>query len=692
MRVFVPVILLYEFSSVGPEEFLFSMESQGLKLEREKQSPTLAPPLEKAELAQFTFIRSRIDFAKQQRDQRLREFNGLDFMSDDQTNRDARNSYIRPKLNDDEVRISSGTLEKKIMSIVNEVLNLNMQPEIQVFDENDKQVQELGDVFQNLVKRTNQQEDDDDLKFPMLWDLATRRILFVEEYQEEKECIDKRKKKYNLETGEVEFETKSYKKSRPKKRPIDPRSILLGDMSIPNHRYNDQPFIVKYDRMHWRTAHEIYGKFKNWKFVKPGAPLLDGSWFNGSFDWRLYSNLSEEEVEILYYYSYPDDEYQIIINGVPMLASNTPLPWEYEGYSIQAFVFREMENNLAYGQLFTVNAKVLANIQDEMLRLIIRKWRQSVEPSLIIKGKKVLSRDIWNPGAMARGIAKDDVQKLMDSNGITQSEMATLDMISNKIEEEVGVSKLFQGMTDKRMTATQTLEQMKQAIKAIGVLVLSWMKVIRVMTYLRIYNIIENNTDTQDVEYENGEVKKVFKSFTVQDVKLDDQTNGSMMIDFSDTDLTPEEEEQLNNYEEEEAKKGNYVRYKRINVDKLRQFRLHWFVSVAPQEKESTALQKIMFTDQLNQASAISKLTGRRLAGETAVNNFERIWKAKNFFEKAPAQPIQIGPDGQPIENTMPPEMAEAASGMSTTGSEMEAPVSAAAKRPSVNSLTAGTI
>jgi hypothetical protein len=664
--------------------------SNGLKIQSEmKEAKAISLVLKKEEQDQLSFIVGRIDFAKSQREMPLHEFNGLDFLTDDQYNRDIRNSFIRPKLNDDEVRINTGTVEKKMMSVVNEILNLNMQPEIQVFDENDKMIQELGEVFTNLVKRTNEQEDEDDLMFPMLWDLATRRIMFCEEYQEEKEVVDKRKKKYDLEKGEIEFETKTYKVSRPRKRIIDSRSILLGDMSLANHLHNQQPFLVKYDRKHRREAWGIYHNFKNWQYVKAGGPALDNTWFGGQFDWRMYSILADEEVEIITYYSYPDDEYQIIINGVPMLPPSTPLSWEYEGYSIQAFVSREMEQNLAYGQLFTINAKVLAGVSDEMLRLIIRKWRQSIEPPTVVKGKKVLSRDIWNPGASASGISKDDIQKLIDNPGVTQSEMNTFNMITDKIETEIGVSKLFQGMTDKKMTATQALEQMKQAIKAIGVLVLSWAKVIRVMTYLRIYNIIENNTDPVDVRYENGEVEKIYKFFTIDKTKLDNDTTGSMMIEFSNNDLTPEEENKIYNYEEEEAKRGNFVRYKRINVDKLRQFRLHWFVTVMPQEKESTALQKILFTDQLNQAVGIMNITGRKIKSDTLINDYERIWKKRNMFEQAPVQPQQMSMESVQKGSEAPPEVVEASKGgMENTpmAGQMEEVVSGSIKRPSVNS------
>ncbi len=680
------------------------MESQGVKIEKQKNEVKQPLALSDSERAQLALIRSKIENAKLQRDQKFRVFSGLDFLTDDQANLDSRNSYIRPKKNDDEVRINTGTVEKKMMTVCNEILALNMQSEVQVYDENDKVIRDLGTAFQYVLKRSKQQEADDDLQFQMIWELATRRALMMEEYYEEKVVTDKRKKKYDLEKGEVEFETKEWRICRPRKRIIDPRSVLLGDISISASRDDDQPFKVLYDRMSWEQARTIFGKFKNFvTYVRPGPTAMDGSWFQGQFDWRLYNNIKSDECEILYYKSFPDDEFQIIINGVPMLPVNCPLDYEHEGYRLKTFVFRELEH-LAYGQLFTINAKVLAGVHDEMLRLIVRHWRKYIEKTVVHKGKKVLSRDIFNTGAMISGMNPEDIKILDDKDtGLSASEIEGFNLISQKIEEEIGVGKLMQGMETKKMTATQTLEQMKQAIKAIGPLVYSWMRVVRVMDELRIFNIIENSTDPLYTEYQDGEIKKIYRNFTVSDVKLDKNITGSMVVQFTDQDPTPELLQAIRDYEKSQERQGNHIRYMLINVEKLRQWRLHWYLTVSSQERESTALQKITFTDELNQAAIISQMTGRRILGDTVVNTFERLYKTKNFFEKAPDQAALLAQKAQMMKDagmdisgeinnrisSISPQTSEISTmGQSPMGGEMEAALAAGAKRPSINSAT----
>jgi len=668
-------------------------ESNGQQIEKDfKETPQQPQPLSFDEQNQLTFIVNRANKSKIQLEQKIHELNGLDFLTDDQYNRDIRNSFIRPKKNDQEVRINTGTVEKKMITVVNEILSLNLTPEVNTFDEQNKPLQELGNTFTHLISKTETQVNDEDIDFAALWDLATRRMMMFEEYQEEKEVVDKRKIKYDLEKGEIEFKTKKYKVSRPRRRLRDPRSVLLGDYRIPNHNYDDQPYIIVYDRMHWRRAFSIYGNYKKWQYVKAGMPLDGVGWFGGLFNWRLFPGLSDDEVEVIFYYSYPDDEFQIIINGVPMLAPSTPLPWEHEGYRIKAFVYREMEQDLAFGQLFTINSRVLAGVSDEMLRLIVRKWQQAIEPPTATKGKKVLSRDIWNAGANVSGIGKDEIQKLIDNPGVTASEMSTFEMISNKLEAEIGVSKLFQGLTDRKLTASQAMDQMKQAIKSIGLLVLSWNKVKRDMAYLRIYNIIENNTEPVDVTFEDGELKKIYRFYSIDKAQLEDNLIGTMAIQFADKDLTDEEVAKLKEYEDSEEKKGNIIRFKQINVLKLREFRLNWFVSVIPKEKESSALQKIMFTDEINQAKAISDITGIRLNAATIISDYERIHKKKNVFEKIPSQaPVGQG-EGMVDPSNIPIGAAEAAGSagpeMGGMNDQVIAKLSNSIKREGVNSAT----
>lgn len=652
----------------------------------------LAKQMSAEEQISYSFYIRQCDKAREQRDDRRRELNNVTFLTDDQTNRDNRNSYIRPKKNDNEVRLNTGTVEKKCLTVVNEILSYNFQSEVVAYDQEDREVVETGDCFADVVRRTNEQENDDDLKFPSLWDLTTRRIMFMEEYWEEKNVVDKRKKKYDLENGVVEFDKQEFRMSRPRKRLIDPRTIYAGDVSIPVHRWDDQPFIVKYDCKSYREAKTIFGNYKNWKYVQPGKGTME--WYGGEFIWRFDSSgIDDDSVEIIYYYSFPDDEWQILMNGVMMLNPGTPLPWEYEGYSIKAFVFREMEQNYLYGQLFTVNAKVWAGLKDEMLRLIVRKWRQLVDPPSGVAANKVLSKDVWDPGTRVSGLKPEDVFPLIKDNQFSAGEQLIYQQVSSQVDSEVGVTDLFQGQGDKKLTATQATEQLKQAIKSIGLLVDAWRRVVRDMTYLRIYNVIENGVDPLDVKLVQGKAQKIYRSFTIKDTELENGLTGTKVVQFvDDHNMTPEDEDlridAMDKAEEELERAGKNVRFKDIKSTKLRAVRLNWFVNVLPKEKDSTALQKTMFKEELNDAIVVSKIAGRPIKGSTVVEKYERVWKSKNMFEEAPPQ--QMAAMGAPAEGEEGSEdiKSKASAMASKVGAEMQQSMGQPAQSPSVNTLS----
>ncbi len=75
-----------------------------------------------------------------------------------------------------------------------------------------------------------------------------------------------------------------------------------------------------------------------------------------------------------------------------------------------------------------------------------------------------------------------------------------------------------------------------------------------------------------------------------------------------------------------------------------------WYVVVNAEDREGTALDKVLFQDQLTQAAGISQLTGQPLNPDTVTREFERRWKARNFFQKKAPQIEQDQPDNVKAE------------------------------------------
>jgi len=586
----------------------------------------------------FKFYIDRIKKAKEQRDQARPEFDDMTYEQDYELNLRAAVSYLRKKKNDDEVRIVGGTTEKKIEIVANELLAMNLEPEVLAFDKDDNELVGLGRNIGDIVKRTCQIEKDEDVWNESVFELLTQRAVFLEDIYIDDEVIDKKKPSNSTLGMQTYFSSSKSKRKIQmcKKRLLDGRQVFLGNINLPAYEFDNQPYIIKYDRMLYEEARKIYGDWRMWNKVKPGSKGMVGD-FNGTFNWRLNS-LDNDEVEILHYYCYPDDEYQVIINGVMMLDPQTALPYENEGYNIKMFVLKRIHSKFAYGKSLVSSAKTLQGLDDEAIRLLIYKFRQAIKPPMAVQGKKIYSKDIWAPGAVTYGLRDKDFSKLIDHQGVTQSEMAIEDFINSKVEEFVGASSLMQGVSDnKTETAREATMLLRQGIKSLGQAVLAVMRMKRDMTYLRIGNILENYLEPVGKKYNalSKSVDNWYRKFTIKNAEFENGKYGNKIIQFMDRSLQPEERQQLYDFSEEQTKMGKNIRIETVNIKKLKEVYIYWYVSVNQTQKDSSELQQMMFEDSLVQAANVSKLTGKQLNPDKITQDYERIWNKKDYFMKS---------------------------------------------------------
>ena len=603
----------------------------------------------------------RVTQAKNQRRQSLRRFDDLTFDQDYVANEDAINAYLRPKKNDDEVRVVTGTTEKKVEVVVNELLSYNFQHEVFAFDKQDLEVQELGDDMGDMVTRTNEMEQDEDLRVDALFELIGQRAVFVEEYLEEKM-------------------TNNMLIKRCKKRLYSGLQVFLGDINLPFYRFNEQPYIVIYDKMNYWTAKSLFGHNKNFDYVMPGMDM-ENDWYGGDFNWRL-ANLSNMQVEIIKYQSAFDNELQWWINGVPMEEFGTKLPWEHEGYNMVMSVAKRTSSNLAYGRPLTSSLKYLQGLKDETIRNLIRKFRQAVNPPKGVSSTgKIYSKDILEAGKITYGIGKDVMHNLVDHNGLTNGDTAMLEIINQIADEFASSSAQNQGIKElSNPTATQIIEQKKAAVKMLGLIVYGWTRVIKQLTMLRIYNLIENFTEPEGKEYDavSQVMSDVYAKFTLKNATLSSEKEGNKIIQFNDRSLTPDEEDGLLEFEQQQEQLGNPTEVKFVNAKILRTVPITWYVVVTPKPKEDSALHQLMFADKFKQGSELSVAIGEPLNPSKWKQEYESTWRMKDAFAKPMNMPMQIDPEtGQPMQ----PE------GMGDMGRQAAAGSRAGARKPSMTAM-----
>lgn len=667
-------------------------QSTGVLREKEanEQVAQFAPSAEMQ--AAMRFYASRFNDARTARETPCEYFDDMSYEMDYRKNRQAVNSYLKKKRNDDEVRVVTGTTEKKTETIVNELVAMNLRPQIFAHDEHDMALSDLASDFTDIVERTDETERADEVMYEAFLELVTQRAVFMEEVYDERTVVAgaRRTKGKKLSMGTTRH---------PRKQLISGLKVFLGDITIPARLFHTQPFIFTVDVMTYEEARSLYEKEnpEMWKYVKQGTGAT--SWGEDASQYRV-SVLSENEVEVVKYYSALDNEYNVFVNMIPMKEVGSPLPYEHDGYCIEMVVPKPMWTDFAYGRSPVVGAKFMQSLEDESIRSIIRKFRQALEPPLGVRGNKVYSRNIFNSGAITNGVMKDDIFKLVDHNGVTSSEFEVMSFINKKAEEFIGRSELSQGLTpDKRMTATQVLETQKQAAKQLGLITFAAIKLVRAMTYQRIYTIVEKMSSPVGMKKNpyTHELEEVYRRFTLSDAALGEGKRGEKIIQFSNRDLTDEEQNALYEEERRQERRGRFVRVRNVNIERVREITILWYVVVEPRERKGSMLQQVTFQDQMMQAVTIEKLSAgqKRINWDSMAEDYERIWQRKDTFLKEAPQSEMMMPGamgaGGGLENA-PPEMRQLLGEIesmegSQVGSQAASGARQGASRPSVNTL-----
>lgn len=596
--------------------------------------------LTKEERKQYGLIAENISHARNQREQARDEWDGLSYEEVYLANKRASTTYLTPKHNDEEVRINTGTTEKRIELVVNELLGMNLEAEILAFDKNDNLLQETSEVFTDVVRRTNEMEESEDKDIYRYIELLTQPSLFFEELWITKPIA-----------GRING------KKRCENRMVQGPQIYLGDINIPEVNFNDQPFIVKYERMGQSLAKRLLRPLNPDRFddhVKPGRyETLIG-------DYKIYREwaMEKSDIEAYWYMSYPDNEIQCMVGGIPMLdvgTKYTDVFGDYGGYHIGMVGLKPYSYDFAYSKPLTQSAKTLQALDNETIRNLIRKFRQALEPPLGVPEGKVYDRSIWEPGAMAQGVRAKDFERLIDHNGVTDSEMQMFKLLEEKTNEFIGVMPQ-QPLQTGSVTATELMEAQKMAVKMLGMAVLGAIRMKKKMTNLRIKNILMNYTKAvgKKVDPISKELNEVYAKFTISDARLGDEM-GTKTIEFSNKRMSGEEKDSLFAEEERASNEGKPFLKKLIDVDTIKNMDMNFFVSVSAKQKESSQLDKAMLNDMLGGVAAVFKLTGRMPDANKLTQRFERVHKEKGLFakENPPQQPMP----GQPPQGQTPPGM-----------------------------------
>ena len=623
----------------------------------------------------------RLEQAQIQRDRVHDEFDGLTLAQYYDANEKGANTYIPPKKNKEDTNFVSGTIRQKLFSYLSYVNSLDLSPSISAYDQKNLEIRGLGLSMEDIVRKTEELDEDDEKKMLRQYELLKQGTVFVEDIWQEKWGFEKKMiKKFDGKINSAKWNKRLKKLYEGPTRNIIPMiNVYLG--SITTYDLSKQPYLFTVNYRPYSEAQGIYGNWERWKYVsKKVRPMVNGPTGQSSTDqqgrgmlynnWRLTDQV-EDMVEEIKFQNLPDYEFSIIINGVLMTPVGMPFPWNYHNYSITQQNLEPIHNFFAYGKSLVWRLRNNTDILDEMLRMAVLKTQKSFSPARFNLTGRVLSSRIFMPGKMNYGINPQQLPiDPHESTGITQPELAMIQDLKANIDS-LSINPTFSGQQGtKDQTATETLQMMRQAEMVIGISIFAFSLLEWKLSWLRLFNIIENwfnPIDTQ-VDETRKQITNVYRSINTP-ATIEGAGSGRRISLVSEQQFSPEDvyntEEQLTN------KYQQPVRITVLQPDAVKSAKLIWQIVVIPRQKKSNEVSKVLFRGMM----ADLEFFGPTINMPYLQEEFAEVWDRdpnKLFTKTPPPQPGQS-------DQTQPGQSNQAAPGVKIPG--MPTPESAVNKQ-----------
>ena len=596
-------------------------------------------------------LQVKLEYARDKRNQSFTEFDGLTYDQYWKQNEILANIELQPKKDIADIQYQSGGLRTKLFSLISSLISLNLTPEVSAYNENSLVDITTGQALEDVMEKTNNLEGDEEKQILRYYEMLKQGDVFLEEIWDDRDIIEKEPiKNYKGEFRGIKIKAKVKKQEgKPVRNIISGLSVYLGDLTKYNFREQPYNFTVQYKQ--YDEAKKIYGRFDNFKnnYVKkslaPFSGTADAALINNQ--WRLDPQMKDGMVEIIRYEDKPNNEYQIILNGVPMLPIGFPFPWGYGEYNIVQQHYRPIRADFAYGKSFVFENKNPIQLLDEMKRLAFLKTYQSFLVPMINISGRVLSSKVLLPGKITMGIPPNALQPIIPNigQGVTNPEFAMIQELQKEIDSQT-VSQTFTGSPERgEVLATQIVELQRQARIMLGITIASTVLLEEKLAYLRLMNIIQNwfNPLDQVVDTARHVLENKYRITTTEKI-IEDRGVGLGIVYPTEQLPNPDIVSKWENNLEDRIKMP--VKITAIDPKALKEAKYTWVIIVVPKEKKTSEISKLLFNQMVTEA----KNLGLPLDPAYIQEQFAEVWEKNpnKLYAKGqgPTTSPQVAPPG----------------------------------------------
>lgn len=580
-------------------------------LESDMDASKGRPDYSEDEQKYLSRLQVRLESARNDREAPHPEFDMMGFSEWWDSNEKGANTFIEPKKNKGDSSYQSGTIRQKLLTLLAQVNNLNLSPDLSAFDQTNLPVASLGDAMEDVIYKTEEMDEDEEKKMLRQYELLKQGTVFVEEVWDEKFIKNKKivgNKKFDGKISGITWTDKLKRYfSRPSRNVVNSLMVYLGN--IRQYQFKLQPYVFTVDIVSYYEAEATYGPWDRWKYVSkvlnPVATERNRSIYDNN--WRLLDT-NNGYCEIVKYQDKWNNEFAILINGVLMTPVGLPFPWGYNEYNMDQQNLEPIHSKFAYGNSLVHKVKNKVAVLDESIRLAVLKDQKSYAPSMLNLSGRVLSRAIFSAGNMLTGIADGSVKPLypQDQTGVTVSELNFINFIQDQIDKDTVAPTTAGQEASGDPTATQVLEQQRQAKIVLGLTIFTCSLLEWKISWLRLYNLLVNwfNPEDEVVDEVRNRLVKKYRTTSVNRPIPGEGMGMRITIPKEQSIEEPLPSPQEVYDQEEQAKQvtGKPTRILYIDPNEVVSARYTWQIVVRPKEKMTNELAKLMFRAELSDA------------------------------------------------------------------------------------------
>jgi hypothetical protein len=320
----------------------------------------------------------------------------------------------------------------------------------QAVDDNGVQSSVRAEIFKHITKQTFLDGNPVLHNFLETWTLLSHG--FVAEYEGYKtggakvRCVES----FDSRTGAVTETTKYVEgEAKPFSTILNPQEFYWWDMFIRD--IQEQPHLAWVQHYTKKELEFEFSKFPNYKFLKDKK---QAGQFGAQQETLYYTEWSsrvdsQDDYEVIRFYSLEDDAYEIWVNGIPLLRA--PMLWGYDEkyYPFATAICEPFANtNFAVGMSLAGILEAYQDSKNTIINTMIDKLYRSMEVPLLVglQNKDLLDFESEFVSQDNRYYVPDvNAVKPMPIAGVNQGELAMLQIIDRGIES-LSIDRSQQGL------------------------------------------------------------------------------------------------------------------------------------------------------------------------------------------------------------------------------------------------------